>query len=158
VIPSIPSVFSPSLFNKKRIEKGEERERESKGNYRHLRHYRQVLDITAQIFLDYRRNIDGFATEKMYLKNDDLEVRLQCKISHLLSNSYSGAAIARNKGKNLYFQTLKSNRISGTLRKRGHGGLRFFTILHTHPLGQEYRFGAKVCGCRRGSEDADWWY
>ena len=108
-----------------------------------MRHYRQVLDITAQIFLDYRRNIDGFATEKMYLKNDDLEVRLQCKISHLLSNSYSGAAIARNKGKNLYFQTLKSSRIIDTFRKQGHGGLRFFIILHTRILGREYQFSAK---------------
>lgn len=121
MIPSIPSVFSPSLFNKKRIEKGEERERESKGNYRHLRHYRQVFDITTQIFLDYRRNIDGFATEKMYPNNGELNVRLRCIISLLLSNSYNGVAIGKNKGKNLYFQTLKSNRIIGTIRKRGHG-------------------------------------
>ena len=115
-----------------------------------MRHYRQVFDITTQIFLDYRRNIDGFATEKMYPNNDDLKVRLQCKVSLLLSNSYGGAATGKNKGKNLYFQTLKSSRIIDTFRKQAHEGLRLFIILQPHSLGREYRFGAKRCGCHRG--------
>ena len=154
MIPSIPSVFSPSLFNKKKNrKKGRRRERESKGNYRHLRHYRQVLDITAQIFLDYRRIIDGFATEKMYPNNDDLNARLQCKISLLLSNSFNSAAIDKNKGKNLYFQTLKSSRIIDTFRKRGHEESCLFIKPYTHTFGQEYRFSAKRGWCHRGWED-----